>query len=443
MTTSSLGASPYLRLFRNRSFAALWLGQMVSFIGDYFNWLAIPILINRLTGSATMVGLSMIATALPALLLGPLAGVFVDRWDRKWTMIGSDLLRALLVLVLLTVHSREQVWIFYVVGFLVSCTSQFFFPARGAVLPLVVKEPEDWLPANGLMQIIMTVGLLAGPALAGFSIGLWGERVAFVMNSAGYLVSAAAVLTMTVPRTTSSPASANSVRAVWNDLREGVVYLFGHSSTVGALICMSVALLGAGAINVVWVPFLQRTFNIGAVGLGIVDSAQGVGMVVGGLLLGLVSRRIPKAILGAGGMIVLSIPFAMIGYVPLFWMVVVLSFFIGVGLVPLQSALTTILQMSVPDKKRGRVGASFNAVTTAASLISMGLAATFGEMIGLRTVYLLTGILIFLAGLIGFKLLKEPDHIAEDSDSDEVPRFNQPTVSMIADPAGSLKAGED
>ena len=299
---------------------------MVSFIGDYFNWLAIPILINRLTGSATMVGLSMIATALPALLLGPLAGVFVDRWDRKWTMIGSDLLRALLVLVLLTVRSREQVWIFYVVGFLVSCTSQFFFPARGAVLPLVVKEPEDWLPANGLMQIIMTVGLLAGPALAGFSIGLWGERVAFVMNSAGYLVSAAAVLTMTVPRTTSSPASANSVRAVWNDLREGVVYLFGHSSTVGALICMSVALLGAGAINVVWVPFLQRTFNIGAVGLGIVDSAQGVGMVVGGLLLGLVSRRIPKAILGAGGMIVLSIPFAMIGYVPLFWMVVVLSF---------------------------------------------------------------------------------------------------------------------
>jgi len=75
LTTSSLGASPYLRLFRNRSFAALWLGQLVSFIGDYFNWLAIPILINRLTGSATMVGLSMIATALPALLLGPLAGV--------------------------------------------------------------------------------------------------------------------------------------------------------------------------------------------------------------------------------------------------------------------------------------------------------------------------------------------------------------------------------
>ena len=413
-TASHTGNSPYLRLLRNRSFAALWLGQLISFIGDYFIWLAIPILVNRLTGSAAMVGLSMISTALPALLLGPLAGVFVDRWDRKWTMVGADLLRAIMVLALLLVRTSEQVWMFYLVGFLTSCTSQFFFPARGAVLPLVVKEKEDWLPANGLMQIIMTIGLLAGPALAGFSIGLWGERVAFMMNSAGYLISAVCILTMRVPRTTSNPASANSLSAVWTDLREGVVYLFGHNSTLGALICMSVAMLGAGAINVVWVPFLQRTFNIGAVGLGIVDSAQGAGMVVSGLLLGFASQRLSKTVLGAGGMLVLAVPFALIGYVPYFWMVIALSFFIGLGLVPVQSALTTILQISVPDLKRGRVGSSFNAVTTAASLVSMGLASAFGEMIGLRNVYLVIGIAIFLAGLLGFRLLKEPETPLEE-----------------------------
>src|SRR5512146_1429637 len=98
----------YRRLFTNRNFMALWIGQLISFIGDYFNWLAIPIVVNRLTGSAMMVGLSMMSNALPALLLGPVAGVFVDRLDRRKVMITADVLRGLLVLLLLTIKTAEQ-----------------------------------------------------------------------------------------------------------------------------------------------------------------------------------------------------------------------------------------------------------------------------------------------------------------------------------------------
>jgi MFS family permease len=130
----------YGRLLRNRSFVALWVGQTVSFVGDYFQWLAIPIMVERLTGSALMVGLSVISNALPMLLLGPVAGVFVDRWDRKRTMIVADLLRGFLVLLCLLVQRPEQVWIYYVVGFLMSCVSRFFFPAQNAVLPLIVPD---------------------------------------------------------------------------------------------------------------------------------------------------------------------------------------------------------------------------------------------------------------------------------------------------------------
>jgi MFS family permease len=86
---------------------ALWIGQMISFIGDYFVYLAIPIVVNRLTGSALMVGLAMISSALPALVLGPIAGVFVDRWDRQRTMIASDMIRAVLVLFCLLVHTKR------------------------------------------------------------------------------------------------------------------------------------------------------------------------------------------------------------------------------------------------------------------------------------------------------------------------------------------------
>jgi DHA3 family macrolide efflux protein-like MFS transporter len=398
----------YRRLFQNRNFTALWIGQMISFIGDYFNMLAIPIMVNRLTGSAMMVGLSVMASALPALILGPIAGVFVDRWDRRRVMIFSDVLRALLVLCLLTVRSVEQVWVFYVIGFLISCTSQFFFPARGAVLPLIVTDPQDWLAANGLMQIIQTVGLLAGPAMAGFAIGLWGEQVAFIANSAGYLASAAAVFTMHVPRTTPGTARGNfAFKDVFQDLREGLVYLFTHRSTIGVLVCLTVAMLGVGAINVIWVPYLQRTFGIGAEGLGIVDAAQGAGMLVGGLLLGIIARRIRKSVLSGAGLLLIGVLFALMGFSPLFFMIIVESFLVGLALVPVQSALATIMQVSVPDLKRGRVGSSMGAIQTSGSLLSMAFASFFGEQIGLNNVYLIIGAFIFLSGILGFWLLQE------------------------------------
>lgn len=405
--------NPYRRLFGNRSFVALWVGQMISFIGDYCNWLAIPIMVNRLTGSATMVGLSVMATALPALLLGPVAGVFVDRWDRKWTMIISDVLRGVVVLSLLFVRSVDQVWIFYVEGFIVSCVSQFFFPARNAVLPLVVKEQDDLLPANGLMQVIQMAGLLAGPALAGFAIGLWGEKVAFIANSTGYLASAAAVTLMTVPRTTSAPPSGGiRIEEVRTELLEGLAYLFGHRSTLGVLICLSVAMLGFGAIQVIWVPYLQSAFGVGATGLGIVDAVQGAGMAVGGVLLGFVAGRLSKTTLGSGGICVLGLGFAAMGFAPTFTILIAISFVVGLAIVPAQSALNTIMQLAVPDLKRGRVGSSLGAITTAASLVSMGLASSFGEAIGLSNVYAFTGLLVFIAGLLGFWFLKEPEDLA-------------------------------
>lgn len=399
----------YRRLFHNRNFMALWTGQTISFIGDYFNWLAIPIVVNRLTSSAMMVGLSVMSTALPALILGPVAGVFVDRWDRRRVMIVSDVTRALLVLCLLTVRSVEQVWVFYLIGFLNSCASQFFFPARAAVLPLIVEDREDWLPANGMMQVIQTVGLLAGPAMAGFAIGLWGERVAFVANSIGYLSSALAVMTMRVPRTTPGMAAGgHALGAVVADLREGLAYLFTHRSTIGVMVCLTVAMLGVGAINVVWVPYLQRTFGIGAEGLGIVDGAQGAGMLVGGLLLGLVAARMRKSMLSGAGLLLIGVLFALMGYSPAFYMIVIESFLVGLALVPVQSALATIMQISVPDLKRGRVGSSMGAINTAGSLLSMAFASFFGEAIGLRNIYLVIGVFIVISGFLGFWLLQEP-----------------------------------
>jgi len=421
------GKVAYRRLFANKSFTALWLGQMISFVGDYFYWLAVPIMVERLTGSALMVGLSVITTALPMLFLGPVAGVFVDRWDRKRTMIAADVLRALLVLPCLLVRTPDQVWIYYIVGFMMSCVSRFFFPAQNASLPLIVKDRGDLLAANGLMQMIQTAGLLAGPALAGFAIGLWGEQVAFVIDSASFLVSAAAIQTMTVPRTTlgrqidpaqGKQASGGQVAAVWAEMREGVVFLFGNRTTVGVLACMTVVQLGLGAINVLWVPYLQRTFGVDATGLGIVDSAQGAGMVLSGLALSFVASRLNRTAMAGWAIILIGLFIAAMGLAPAFGYVIALSFAVGLPLIPAQSALMTMMQLAVPDLKRGRVGSAMNALTTAAGLVSMGLAAVLGEAVGLRLMYAIAGSITLGAGVVGLFVLKEPEAPAEEMAAD-------------------------
>ena len=431
----------YGRLFRNRSFMALWLGQTISFIGDYFYWLAIPIMVERLTGSALLVGLSVISTALPMLLLGPVAGVFVDRWDRKWTMFVSDVLRGLLVLFCLVVQSPDQVWVFYVVGFLMSSVSRFFFPAQNAALPLIVPDKDDLLAANGLMQIVQTVGLLVGPAMAGFAIALWGEKVAFLVDSATFFLSAAAILLIRVPHTTTgrqaATASDSELATVWAELRDGVAYLFGNRIMVGVLLCLSVVQLGVGAINVTWVPFLQRTFGLGPEGLGAVDMAQGLGMALGGVALGFMVGRFRKkdlagwSILFIGMMISLvglAPPFSLVNLIPGFGgaapleqmtvgqrllhmplLLLLYSMLLGIALTPAQSALMTMMQLAVPDLKRGRVGSAMNALTTSAGLISMAAAAALSEVIGLRMIYVAAGVTVGAAGLVGLFVLQEPD----------------------------------
>lgn len=402
--------SPYRSLLRNRSFMALWLGQAVSFLGDYFYFLAIPIMVNKLTGSTLMVGISTISTALPVLLLGPLAGVFVDRWNRKTTMIVSDVLRGLLVLLCLLVHSPEQVWVYYLAGFLMSCVSRFFFPAQSAALPLVVTNSRDLLPANGLMQAVMTVGMLAGPALAGFTIGLWGAWVAFVFDSLSFFVSAVFILAAAIPHTQKlRGAEMGQAGPVLKELKDGLGFLFSNRVLMPMMAGMMTANLCTGAIQVIWVPYLQRTFGVGPEGLGIVDSAQGAGMLVGGLLLGAWAVRLKKIPLAAACLTLIGLFFIGMGLAPVFGVIVVMSVGIGLATVPAGSIVMTILQMVVPDEKRGRVSSAINAMATAAGLTAMGSASFFGEAIGLRNVYLVCGLFNVAAAVLTLFIGVEPE----------------------------------
>ncbi len=398
----------FVQVLRNGRFLRLWLGQIISAIGDYFYFLAMPILINRLTGSTAAIGLAMtLGFALPQLVFGIPAGVLVDRWDRRRVMIVTDLARALLVLGGLFVHSAQTIWILYVVGFSMSIASRLFFPARAALIPALVSD-EELLAANGLSQLTETASLLAGPALAGFMIAWFGEGVAFVVDSASFLVSAVAIWSIGAVVAPARAASEQTVRALWSELVDGLRFLVGHPILRGTVLSLSVVHLGIGAINVLWVPLLGRYYGVGPEGMGIVDSLQGVGMALGALTVGWLAARFSKTRIGVASLVIIGLMLGLTGIAPSFVHIIGFTFVLGLALAPAEATLTTLMQQSTPDHSLGRVSSAFGTFGSLAAIVSMAVAGGAAELVGIPVVYLVCGALVVLAGLIFGVLVREP-----------------------------------
>jgi len=405
-----------IRVLRNPRFRRLWVGQVVSAIGDYFYMLAVPILINALTGSTAAIGLAMIlGFALPQLLFGIPAGVLVDRWERRRVMLVADTLRACLVLGGLLARDAQTLWILYVVGFLVSVAGRFFYPAQSALIPSLVGE-DELLAANSLSQLTMTASLLVGPALAGFAIAWLGPGAAFVVDAASFIVSALAIWSIgevaPPPRVTGSGSLAASLRRFWSDLSHGLRVMFGNATLRGILLSLSILQLGIGAVNVLWVPLLTRSYGVGPDGLGVVDSMQGVGMAIGAVGVGWLSARVRKVRIVSVGLAVLGLMLGLTGVAPSFACIVGFTFVLGVALSPVQAALATLAQWTAPGHLRGRVFGTTGTFGQIAGLVSMGLAAGAAEWVGIPAVYVACGVLVVLAGVAFAVLVSEPAALA-------------------------------
>jgi len=381
---------------------------MISQIGDSFTFLALLITVNRLTGSTAAMGVMMISLTLPQLVFSLLAGVIVDRVDRKVVMIVSDLLRALLVLAFLTVRSADQIYIFYLVGFLLSSVSVFFWPAKSAMIPRIVKGGDRLLTANALSQTVRVVGLLVGPALAGFAIGWFGTSVAFVADSLTYVISAVAIITIKTSGSTVDEERV-SLGMVWHRLADGFSFTMRDSTLVGIVVTLLVALLGVGAIEVLFVPYLQGEFGVGAEGLGFVQTTQGLGMLVGSVLLGYLATRYRLTRIIAWSTSMLGFAVTVCGLVSHFLLIPLCTFVAGLSLAPLNAALSTLMQRTVPDDKLGRVSSVVDTTMTLSYLLSMGGAASLGDALGIRAVFVGAGLVTALSALPALIMMKEPE----------------------------------
>src|SRR6185369_15450752 len=276
----------FLDLLRqNRNYRFAWTGQVVSEIGDHFNNIAVFSLALATTRSGLVVSGVMLSRAVSAVLAGPLAGVVLDRLDRRTVMIASDLVRAVVaVLFVLTVHQPKP-WLLYVLSGLLMFASPFFTSGRAAILPRITTS-EELHTANSLTQTTQWTTLTIGTFLAGASVMQFGYRWAFFFNSLSFFVLAYMVWRLKPPADGFAPKRAavteTGVARPWHEYKEGLRYMRSNPLVLGiALIGVGWA-TGGGAAQILFSIFGEVVFNRGPAGIGEVWGCAGMGLLVGG-----------------------------------------------------------------------------------------------------------------------------------------------------------------
>ena len=405
-TAVAIRQHPYVRLALNPSFSALWAGQLISLFGDRLNQLALVAVVAISTGSALATGLVFFAATLPNLLLSPIAGTFVDRWDHKEVMVVSDILRAAIVLIL-PVAAITNIVLVYPLIFLVTSISVFFRPARVAILPRVVPE-EDLLSANSALWVGETIADIVGYPLAGLFVALLGSAVplAFWVDSATYLASAGLIATMVVPRlvrprsdaATPRPGFLAELDAGWQFLRHETVLLANTlQGTVGQFsLGLSIALTPS---------FVQTAFGGSGfawqASYGFLETGIGIGNLIGGFAVGLIGTRFMKGrmvILGYTLWGVLILLFALSNNLGV---AIGLAFGQGVANMIFVIPSQTLFQERTPSALMGRVVGFRFALVFGSMTIAMLLGSVLGQIFGPGPVMAVFGLVTVGAGLAG------------------------------------------
>jgi MFS family permease len=386
--------SDYFSFLKLRpKFRALWLAQVISLTGDWFNTIASVIIVNRYSPSGLAVGSLFIARALPPFLLGPVAGVIADRFDRRKVLVLSDVLRAGIVLCFLLVDRPERLWLLYVLTVLQFSVSAFFEPARAALVPALV-ENEELLTANTLSSITWSAMLTLGGAIGGLTASLFGVRVSLIVDAASFLASAALVLS--IPGR-FHPSAFHALESGWQNFVDGMNYVL-RNLDVG-LVTLVKALGQVGSFDIITALYAAHVFREGQEGattLGLMFTAFGVGSVLGPLIANRLGNSdrvwLHRAILG--GFLCMPLAWLIVGTAPVLPVALAGCVLRGAGGSINWTYSDVLLQMTVPDHLLGRVFAFDIAIFTLAVSISLWLTGFVTDTFHLkpRTIVLLLAI---------------------------------------------------
>lgn len=362
----------YRSLLHNRpQFRLLWIAQVISLTGDWFNTIAVLSLVTRYTDSSTAVGALFLARALPAFFWGPIAGVVADRFNRQWILVLSNLLRIFVVLGFLLVRDESSVWLVYFLSVAQFSISAFFEPAYNALLPALVSR-EELISANTLGSITWSVMLTLGAVIGGVTTAIAGVQASLLIDALTFAAAAYLLYRIALPPAPAQPAQAGPRPSGRVDFIDGLRHILRHPAV--ALIVVVKAISHIGSVDIMIASYSEKVFPIGAEGAvtaGLLFAAFGLGSVLGPLGVNWWSNGSEGSMLVAiaVGFVMIPLGWALYAVAPTLEVLLLAAIVRGAGGSINWTFSSVLLQQRVPDQMLGRIfGLDFTLFTLVMSL---------------------------------------------------------------------------
>lgn len=398
-------------VLKNRNFFLLWLGQIISQLGDRLGQMAlIAFVYLRAPGSPLQIAKILSFTIIPVFLIGPLAGVYVDRWDRRRTMYICDLLRSLMMLTIpLFLFYSKSLAPIYLIIFVVFSIGRFFVPAKLSIIPDLVQK-KDLLIANSLVNTTGMIAAILGFGISGVLVEWLGAKSGFYLDSLGFLFSGA--LIFLISKKFSASVDLKEVgkeivevisKSVFQEIKEGVFY-FIRKKDIRFTASIIFALWSAlGAVYVVIIVFVQQTLHSATKDLGLLVMFLGIGLFLGSLIYGKFGQRVShykiifSSLVLSGIMLVI---FALgIYHYPNFILAALLSLCLGLIIAPIMIASNTIIHNVSDNVMMGKIFSSLEIVMHLGFLLFMFISSVLAERFSHLLILVIVGCLLGILGL--------------------------------------------
>jgi MFS family permease len=393
-------------LLRDRSYRRLLIGQTLSALGDYAMFLALAVWVKSLTGSSAQAGLSILPFVAPS-LVGPALGVYVDRLPRRRVMVVTDVVAAASLLPLLAVGDAGDVWLIYLVSFLLGLCTVVYQAARAGLLVSMLGE-GDLGEANGLLQSTSQAVRLLAPLAGAALFAAFGGPAVALLDAATFLVSAAFLLGVHAPA-----IERHDERDFGTELRAGIRHIARTADLRRLTVATAVVTLAAGAMEVVVFSLIDDGLHRAPAFLGVLSTTEGAGAVLGGVIVGAVMKRLGELRTIAWALVAAGAAVGLLATAQLA-IVFLATAAVGTAVAFYNVAFVTLVQRRTDVAMQGRVMSAVEAAFTVPFAISLAVGAALVSVVSFRPAYLAVGV-VFLGVAVSLAITTRAD------DTDDVP----------------------
>lgn len=387
----------------------LWYAQIVSNFGDFVALFAvIGLMTYKMHATPQQITGVQIAYQVPIAVLGILAGVFVDRWPLKTTLIASDVIRGLLCLLLLF---SSLPWHFYLILAAISVVSSFFGPAQGVVIREAVPM-HGLRSSNALMQQVMFIMRIVGPAVAGMLVGFFGWYACYILDAASFFASASFIASLVIkssaqqhPHTAAEDRGA--LAKVWHEMQQGLSFILHHAGLLFVILALASGMFILGCFGPLIAVYVRDAIGAGNTIYAWASAAIGVGILVGINVLNTAGKKLKNTLLVYAGLLGIAAGLVLLSLLTRVWSTVLGDFIIGFSVAGIIIPAQTLMQQETPKELMGRVGSTMMSVIFSAQIIGLVLSGLLAQWTSVRTVFALCAGMLLVFALVG-KLFMEP-----------------------------------